>query len=173
MLSITDKEWEEVDRLLDWLVEKQREGWPMVNSIPHLRNFKLRMRGRLQPWIAGWPQRRPHPHGRHPLAVLRSHHLWGGLGSDLGTEIRPGPIACDQEEVPEELLLHLLPHHGRLLQHALASRLDRKTHPHRLKSFSHSTQEAIDEAVKSHLPVTQARTDGQPGIKIGVLDLPE
>ena len=50
MLSVTDKEWEEVDQLLDWLIEKQREGWPMVNSIPHLRNFKLRMRSRLQPW---------------------------------------------------------------------------------------------------------------------------
>lgn len=50
MLSITEKEWEEVDRLLDWLIEKQREGWPMVNSIAHLREFKLRMRGRMQPW---------------------------------------------------------------------------------------------------------------------------
>jgi hypothetical protein len=50
LLSITEKEWEEVDRLLDWLVEKQHGGWPRVNSIPHLRNFKLRMRDRLQPW---------------------------------------------------------------------------------------------------------------------------
>jgi len=50
MLSLTKKEWEEVDRLLDWLIEKQREGWPMVNSIAHLKNFKLRMRGLLHPW---------------------------------------------------------------------------------------------------------------------------
>jgi MoaA/NifB/PqqE/SkfB family radical SAM enzyme len=50
MLSITEEEWEEVDRLLDWLVEKQRQGWPMVNSIAHLRNFKLRMRGCLRSW---------------------------------------------------------------------------------------------------------------------------
>jgi len=50
MLSITEREWHEVDMLLDWLIEKQREGWPMVNSIGHLREFKLRMRGRMQPW---------------------------------------------------------------------------------------------------------------------------
>jgi MoaA/NifB/PqqE/SkfB family radical SAM enzyme len=50
MLSVTEKEWEQVDRLLDWLIQKQQEGWPMVNSIAHLREFKLRMRGRMQPW---------------------------------------------------------------------------------------------------------------------------
>ena len=50
MLSITESEWKEVDNLLDWLIEKQTQGWPMVNSIPHLREFKLRMRGRMQPW---------------------------------------------------------------------------------------------------------------------------
>jgi MoaA/NifB/PqqE/SkfB family radical SAM enzyme len=50
MLSITQKEWAEVDRLLDWLIQKQREGWPMVNSIAHLREFKLRMRGLMLPW---------------------------------------------------------------------------------------------------------------------------
>jgi len=50
MLSVTQGEWKEVDSLLDWLIEKQKQGWPMVNSIAHLREFKLRMRGRLQPW---------------------------------------------------------------------------------------------------------------------------
>ena len=50
MLSVTEEQWAEVDRLLDWLIQKQREGWPMVNSIAHLQEFKLRMRGRMQPW---------------------------------------------------------------------------------------------------------------------------
>jgi MoaA/NifB/PqqE/SkfB family radical SAM enzyme len=39
-----------VDELLDWLIEKQRQGWPMVNSIEHLMSFKDRMRGRMRPW---------------------------------------------------------------------------------------------------------------------------
>jgi MoaA/NifB/PqqE/SkfB family radical SAM enzyme len=50
MLSITENEWAEVDSLLDWLIERQREGWPMVNSIAHLKAFKFRMRGQMQPW---------------------------------------------------------------------------------------------------------------------------
>jgi len=49
-LGITPDEFEEVDGLLDWLIERQREGWTMVNSIPHLQTMKERMRGHLQPW---------------------------------------------------------------------------------------------------------------------------
>jgi MoaA/NifB/PqqE/SkfB family radical SAM enzyme len=49
-LWVTPVEWEEVDELLDWLVERQRRGWPMVNSIAHLLTFKERMRGSIPPW---------------------------------------------------------------------------------------------------------------------------
>ncbi len=50
MLSITPEQYEEVDELLDWLIRKQRQGWPMVNSVEHLKAFKERMRGRMHPW---------------------------------------------------------------------------------------------------------------------------
>jgi len=50
MLSITPDEHQELDRLLDWLIEKQRQGWPMVNSITHLAAFKERARGRISLW---------------------------------------------------------------------------------------------------------------------------
>jgi len=49
-LHITPNEYTEVDRLVDWLVEKQLQGWPMVNSVEHLRGFKERMRGRIHTW---------------------------------------------------------------------------------------------------------------------------
>jgi MoaA/NifB/PqqE/SkfB family radical SAM enzyme len=49
-LHITPDRFEEVDELLDWLIEKQLQGWPMVNAVEHLRAFKDRMRGRLLPW---------------------------------------------------------------------------------------------------------------------------
>jgi MoaA/NifB/PqqE/SkfB family radical SAM enzyme len=49
-LWITPDVWQEVDELLDWLIEKQRQGWAMVNSIWHLEAFKRRMRGVLEPW---------------------------------------------------------------------------------------------------------------------------
>lgn len=50
MLSITPDQYDEVDELLDWTIEKYRQGWPMVNSIEHLKAFKERMRGRMRPW---------------------------------------------------------------------------------------------------------------------------
>src|SRR5256884_6975093 len=34
-----------VDDLLDWLIDKQRQGWKMVDSIPRLQNMKGFMRG--------------------------------------------------------------------------------------------------------------------------------
>jgi MoaA/NifB/PqqE/SkfB family radical SAM enzyme len=49
-LYVTPDQYDEVDNLLDWLVEKQRQGWTMVNSIDHLQTLKDRMRGRLQTW---------------------------------------------------------------------------------------------------------------------------
>lgn len=50
MLEITPDQYEAVDELLDWLIEKQQQGWPMVNAIEHLRAFKERMRGCMQRW---------------------------------------------------------------------------------------------------------------------------
>jgi MoaA/NifB/PqqE/SkfB family radical SAM enzyme len=49
-LHITPSEFTEVDNLLNWLITKQRGGWPMVNSIAHLNAFKERMRGQMQSW---------------------------------------------------------------------------------------------------------------------------
>jgi len=50
MLSITPDKYDEVDQLLDWIIDKHVQGWPMVNSIEHLQAFKERMRGNIQPW---------------------------------------------------------------------------------------------------------------------------
>jgi MoaA/NifB/PqqE/SkfB family radical SAM enzyme len=49
-LWVTPEVHDEVDELLDWLIERQRHGWPMVNSITHLQTFKERMRGRIHAW---------------------------------------------------------------------------------------------------------------------------
>ena len=50
MLSITPNQYDEIDELLDWIIEKQRQGWPMVNPIAHLKALKKRMRGQMEPW---------------------------------------------------------------------------------------------------------------------------
>ncbi len=49
-LDIPPDKYAEADALLDWLIDRQRHGWPMVNSTEHLRAFKDRMRGRMRPW---------------------------------------------------------------------------------------------------------------------------
>jgi len=49
-LFITPEQYNEVDELIDWIIDKQKKGWPMVNSIEHLRLFKRRMRGPIGYW---------------------------------------------------------------------------------------------------------------------------
>lgn len=49
-LSVRPEQYAEVNQLLDWLIERQMRGWPMVNSIEHLRAFKQRMRGEMKRW---------------------------------------------------------------------------------------------------------------------------
>jgi MoaA/NifB/PqqE/SkfB family radical SAM enzyme len=47
---ITPQDWPVVDRTIDWLIEKNRSGYKMVNSVARLEHMKQFMRGRLQQW---------------------------------------------------------------------------------------------------------------------------
>jgi MoaA/NifB/PqqE/SkfB family radical SAM enzyme len=47
---ITPNDWSRVDELLDWLIEKNRSGYKMVNSVARLGQMKAFMRGKLQEW---------------------------------------------------------------------------------------------------------------------------
>jgi MoaA/NifB/PqqE/SkfB family radical SAM enzyme len=47
---ITQDYWKETDELLDWLIDKNKHGYPMVNSITHLQSMKKFMRGETEPW---------------------------------------------------------------------------------------------------------------------------
>lgn len=47
---ITPEDWPEVDDLIDWLVERNRRGYKMVNSVRRLEEMKAFMRGKLQEW---------------------------------------------------------------------------------------------------------------------------
>ncbi|MHA1360813.1 MAG: radical SAM protein [Candidatus Helarchaeota archaeon] len=49
-LYIRSDQYDEVDELLDWLIMKNRKGYPMVNSIPHLIAMKNRMRNIPTQW---------------------------------------------------------------------------------------------------------------------------
>jgi MoaA/NifB/PqqE/SkfB family radical SAM enzyme len=49
-LYITPQQYEEVDDLLDWLIQRNRKGYTMVNSVAHLEAMKERMRGKTKRW---------------------------------------------------------------------------------------------------------------------------
>lgn len=47
---ITRDDWPLIDETVDWLIEKNRSGYKMVNSIRRLQEMKAFMRGKLQEW---------------------------------------------------------------------------------------------------------------------------
>jgi MoaA/NifB/PqqE/SkfB family radical SAM enzyme len=47
---ITPDDHERVDELLDWLIEKQKSGYAMTNSVERLAQMKAFMRDGLEPW---------------------------------------------------------------------------------------------------------------------------
>jgi len=53
---ITPEDWPKVDELVDWLIEKKKQGYKMVNSASRLDEMRLFMRGKVQEWNcrAGW-----------------------------------------------------------------------------------------------------------------------
>ncbi|HEY1221433.1 MAG: radical SAM protein [Bryobacteraceae bacterium] len=47
---IHQEDWPAVDELVDWLIEKNRSGYKMVNSVQRLNEMREFMRGKLQEW---------------------------------------------------------------------------------------------------------------------------
>jgi MoaA/NifB/PqqE/SkfB family radical SAM enzyme len=47
---ISPDDWPKIDEVLDWLIEKNRSGYKMVNSTARLADMKKFMRGGLQSW---------------------------------------------------------------------------------------------------------------------------
>lgn len=47
---ITPEDWPAVDETIDWLIEKNRSGYRMVNSARRLEEMKAFLRGKLQQW---------------------------------------------------------------------------------------------------------------------------
>jgi MoaA/NifB/PqqE/SkfB family radical SAM enzyme len=47
---IRKEDWPEIDNLVDWLIDKNRAGYKMVNSVQRLNEMRDFMRGKLQEW---------------------------------------------------------------------------------------------------------------------------
>lgn len=49
-IYITSEDWPRVEALIDWIIEKNRSGYKMVNSVKRLQDMKAFMRGKVEPW---------------------------------------------------------------------------------------------------------------------------
>jgi MoaA/NifB/PqqE/SkfB family radical SAM enzyme len=47
---IRPQDWPQVDALIDWIIEKNRQGYKMVNSVKRLNDMKDFLRGKVEPW---------------------------------------------------------------------------------------------------------------------------
>jgi MoaA/NifB/PqqE/SkfB family radical SAM enzyme len=47
---ITREDWPVVDELVDWLIEKNKSGYKMVNSVKRLNDMREFMKGKVEPW---------------------------------------------------------------------------------------------------------------------------
>lgn len=47
---ITKEDWPKVEALIDWIIDKNRRGYKMVNSIKRLNDMKAFLRGKVEPW---------------------------------------------------------------------------------------------------------------------------
>jgi MoaA/NifB/PqqE/SkfB family radical SAM enzyme len=47
---IYPEDWPKVDALVDWIIEKNKSGYKMVNSVQRLQEMKQFMRGKIQEW---------------------------------------------------------------------------------------------------------------------------
>lgn len=47
---IRPEDWPKVDALIDWIIEKNKSGYKMVNSVKRLQDMKAFMRGKVEPW---------------------------------------------------------------------------------------------------------------------------
>lgn len=47
---ITQEDFPKVDELVDWIIEKNKQGYKMVNSVKRLNDMKDFLRGKVEPW---------------------------------------------------------------------------------------------------------------------------
>ena len=89
---IRPEDWREIDSLVDWLIEKNRAGYQMVNSVPRLQEMKafVRMSSGLDLKEYGWNGDGSSGDGR-PEEVLAS---MPGIEQDENSQLRFAEWNC-------------------------------------------------------------------------------
>ncbi|MDH4226967.1 MAG: radical SAM protein [Deltaproteobacteria bacterium] len=84
-LWITPDMHAEIDELIDWLKERQKSGWAMVNPPEHFNVLKKRMRGSIPPWDCRAGQNglviRPDGTLTPCYILLTNENDWGSIGA--------------------------------------------------------------------------------------------
>jgi len=110
---ITREDWPEVDATIDWLIEKNRSGYKMVNSVRRLEEMKAFMRGKLQQWDCRAGQNSLIIRTDGTLApcfpMYNACHDWGTAGHP-----------CFEGEQLAEMKVECQPHCFSTLNHNLA-----------------------------------------------------
>jgi MoaA/NifB/PqqE/SkfB family radical SAM enzyme len=82
---ITREDWPKVEETVDWLIEKNKSGYKMVNSVSRLQEMKAFMRGKLQEWDCRAGQNNVIIRTDGTLApcfpMYSANHDWGVTGS--------------------------------------------------------------------------------------------
>jgi MoaA/NifB/PqqE/SkfB family radical SAM enzyme len=85
---IRREDWPKIDEVLDWLIEKNRSGYKMVNSTARLADMKKFMRRAAIVGLPGWPELDDHPRRRFAGALLPHVFLSVRLGNRGMPQVR-------------------------------------------------------------------------------------
>ncbi len=131
---IRPEDWTKVDALLDVLIEKNRQGYVMVNSKAHLARMKEFMRGRVETWQC---------RAGHNSCLIRTdgtlspcfptYSAQYRLGHDREPEVRRQAARRHEDGVQQALPVHVSVRAGLLLQHHDRDALDHETDPAQLR----------------------------------------
>ena len=107
-LSFDLKIFSEVDALIDWLIEKNRGGYKMVNSIQRLSEMKDFLRGKVKPWNCRAGQNSLIIRVDGSLApcfpMYSATYDWGAIRE---SQVRGGAAGRDETVLPDPLLFNL------------------------------------------------------------------
>jgi MoaA/NifB/PqqE/SkfB family radical SAM enzyme len=96
---ITKEDWPKIDALIDWLIEKNRSGYKMVNSVRRLEEMKTFMRGKLQQWNCRAGQNSLIIRTNGTLGpcfpMYSANHDWGVVGGSRFDREQLRKIKCD------------------------------------------------------------------------------
>ena len=122
---ITPEDFGKVDELVDWLIEKKKSGYKMVNSASRLDEMRHFMRGKVQEWNcrAGYNSLIVRTDGTLApcFPMYNATYDWGAIENH---KFETTQLTRDEEGVPAALLLHSQPHPGVLLQRCSRHQMD-------------------------------------------------